>query len=126
MVEDIVLTPEQEAAVTLAEIGWRNVDFDRWRAHRMRVWSQFTDRLRLAATTTSTLSRFWTTFCAAMGSENPSDQGQRQALGNVLSGGNDRAVLRVLRQDTDLVTLMVRLRSEDRRASRQAQMEVPS
>ncbi|HCZ47723.1 MAG TPA: hypothetical protein DCZ11_01820 [Gammaproteobacteria bacterium] len=114
--DGVDLTPLQQRAADLAEIAWRNVDFDRW--DRRKVWEQFTDRVRLAATTTSTLPRYWTVLSAAMGVYDPQHPEARARLASILTGGDDRALLRLMREETELVVLVVRLRSEGRAEER--------
>jgi len=120
MTEEVALTPEQALAADLLEIGWRSVDWDTWGKYRLTVWDQFTDRVRLAATTTSSLPRFWASLSQQMGIGQVRDHEEREALGGILTSGQDRALLRLLRQETDLLVLVVRLRSEGRKAAYEA------
>lgn len=110
--EQIPLTPEQEAGAALAAIAWRYRDAETWRGPL--VWQQFGERLRLAATTTSSLSRMWATLAGELGVAPPNRPEDRTQLAARLTGGGDQGILRAMRQETELIALVVRLANEER------------
>lgn len=108
-----ILTEAQGKAAALAAIAWRYRDSETWRG--LKVWEQFTDRLRLCATTNSSLARAWTALAASLGVESPHRPEDREALADIIGGGEDRVILRILRQETELIALAVRLDNEERK-----------
>lgn len=122
--ETMPLTPEQQAAIDIAQIGWRNIDWETWGRYRRQVWEQYTERLRLAATTTSNLSRFWSVLSAAMGIGQPQRPEDRVRLRELLGRSDARDILHVLRHETEIVVLAVRIASDDRKEQRRMLLEV--
>lgn len=82
---------------------------------------QFEDNIRSAAYT-SRLARFVDAMSCKLSIQVRSDDVSNVQA--VTSSGNDRAILKLLRDETTLLVLMVRLRNEERKAERADAMEI--
>lgn len=111
-----MVTEEQlrETAADLLHILWRGVPGDYKRRYRMNIWQQFEDQVRSAAYTAS-LARFANALCRKLQIAAGRNAEDRRRLEAILNGGNDRDLLKLLREQTTLIVLMVRLRQEEAR-----------
>lgn len=102
---------DQLATDLLAPL-WRGVNSDYKRKYSYSIWKQFEDNVRSAAYT-SRLSHFLSRITQRLGIEiREADAG---TVARVIESGDDRAVLRSLRDETTLLVLMVRVANEERR-----------
>ena len=84
------------------------------------IWQQFEDNVRSAAYT-SNLGKFVSSICAKL---------QAQIKGSdvhlseqILNCGSDKALLKLLREETTLLVLMVRLANQERQEQWKARQE---
>lgn len=82
--------------------------------YRMSIWQQFEDRVRSAAYTSS-LGRFVNSLCLSLGAAIGTNKLDREKADRILNSGNDGALLKLLRDETTLVVLMVRVANQERR-----------
>jgi len=112
----------QTAADLLTAI-WRGIPNNYKSRYRRNIWQQFEDNVRSSAYT-SNLGKFVSTLCwklqAQIGGEDSAD------VERILNGGHDRALLKLLREETTLLVLMVRVANQERQEAwrnRQAERE---
>ena len=108
------MTPEQEKAAELLDIVWRGIPSDYKSRYRMNIWQQFEDNIRSAAYTSS-LGKFVNSLCQKLGASIGRNAEDREAAQIILNSGNDRALLKLLRDETTLLVLLVRVANQERR-----------
>jgi len=99
--------------VDLAWALWRGMDSDYKRKYAMVIWDQFQARLAGEAMATSNLGQYVNSLCSKLGVTFRAYD--VQPVDRVLSSGEDRAILRVMREETALVVVKVRLLNEARK-----------
>lgn len=103
----------QEIADNLLWSVWRGIPDAYKRKYARNIWEQFENNIRNAAYTSS-LSRFFTDLCSRLMVS--IGAGDSEGVAHALTGGEDRAVLRALRDEATTLTLLVRLKNEERKA----------
>lgn len=111
-------------ATALLDVIWRGIPPSYKSRYRRTIWQQFEDNVRSAAYT-SNLGKFINSLCLNLGVElrNGDDV---ETANDALREGDDRAMLKLMREETTLLVLMVRLRNQERREeweARQAEQE---
>lgn len=101
----------KEQATDLLWTIWRGTPAEYKRRYRRNIWQQFEDRVRSAAYT-SNLGKFANLLCLNLGATLGKAQIDRDTAEAVLNSGNDRELLKLLRDETALIVLMVRLRND--------------
>ena len=100
----------QEVADRLLWPLWRGIDPSYKSKYRSSIWQQFEDNIRSAAYT-SRLARFVDNLTQKLDIQvRADDVANVQA---VVASGEDRAILRLLRDETMLLVLYVRLRKAE-------------
>lgn len=66
-----------------------------------------------AAAYTSNLGKFVNLLCLKMSAEIGQNVDDQQVANQVLNSGNDRALLKLLRDETTLLVLMVRIKNQE-------------
>ena len=128
------MNENHERAKTLLAAIWRGIPADYKSRYRRNIWRQFEDNVRSAAYT-SNMGAFINTLCAKMSAQIGQTNEERERAEEVLNSGNDRALLKLMRDETALLVLMVRVdnqarqdewkeRDEERRQE-EAAMELP-
>ena len=103
-----------ERLVLLAHYG---ADFDIWGgARRVRYWDALTEHVIASTFAGPALADWWTAMSAGLPSA-PRNADERADLAGLLAGGDDRAVLTVLRRRAEALVLRVRVIAETRRAA---------
>lgn len=102
-------------AVTLALAAHDGANWDIWGKRRDRYWEAFEANLRAAAMTTS-LDAFCGRYARKMGCTFGRNPEARAAVAAVLDRDDPAAVLRVMRERANGVTLRVRVVVDTRRA----------
>ena len=105
---------EHKQAAELLEIIWRGVPADYKSRYRRSIWQQFEDNIRSAAYT-SNLGKFLDSLCLKLGADigrNGEDRTQAEAI---LQEADAKAMLKLLREETTLLALMVRVANQERR-----------
>ena len=109
----------QEQAADLVMILHRSINWDIWGKLRRRYWTALEENLTGAAYTTS-LPKFLNSICSKMSIDTPGRNAKdRQRLDEILNAGQDRAVLRVFREEVQLPVLTVRVLQADKKAARE-------
>jgi len=113
-------TPQQ-AAADLVLILHRSMDWDTWGKKRLKYWEIYENVVTSAAKTTNSLTRWLNSVCSRMGIVAPGrNEADRTRLQAIISSGRDRELLKVLREEPQLVILLVRAHQEDKKAARVA------
>lgn len=108
---------DAEKLVTLVHLG---TDFTVWGGkRRMRYWDALTERVRAATYSGPTLVSWWGNISADLVSS-PKNEQERLELAQLLGQGNDREVLKYLRNDGAVLVMRVRVISEMRKNARNA------
>jgi hypothetical protein len=90
----------------------------------MTIWQQFENEIRAAAYTAS-LAKFINSICLRMGVNLGRSDGERTVAEDILRTANDRSTLKMLREETTLLVLMVRVDNDKSRAEWEAEHEHP-
>ena len=101
----------REQATDLLWTVWRGIPPDYKSRYRRNIWQQFEDRVRSAAYT-SNLGKFVNSLCLSLGATVGRASIDRETADKVLNSGNDAILLKLLRDETTLIVLKVRLRNE--------------
>lgn len=80
----------------------------------MNIWRQFEEQIKSAAYTNN-LGKFVNSLCGRLNADLGRNAEDRQAVSQILTGGNDRALLKLLHEETTLLVLMVRVANQERR-----------
>lgn len=110
------------AAVDLLTGIWRMIPAEYKSRYRMSIWQQFEDRVRSAAYTNS-LGKFVNSLCSSLQAAPGANAEERVKLEAILNSGHDRELLKLLREQTTLIVLMVRVANQERRDAFLASME---
>lgn len=108
------MTPDHEKAAELLWIVWKGVPADYKSRYRRTIWKQFEDNVRSAAYT-SKLGTFINTLCLKLHATVGKRIDERERAEQILNSGDDRALLKLMREETTLLVLMVRLRNQERK-----------
>lgn len=99
---------------------WRGIPADYKRRYAINIWQQFEDNIRAAAYTSS-LAKFMNTICARLQVRIGGDD--VETVTRVLADGQDRAILRALRDESTAAVLDVRAENDLRRAEWRARRD---
>lgn len=108
------MTPEHERVAELLEIIWRGVPADYKSRYRRSIWQQFEDNIRSAAYT-GDLGKFVSSLCLKLSAQIGRNSEDRAQADMILQQVDARATLKLLREETTLLVLMVRVRNQERR-----------
>ena len=117
------MTEQHQAAADLLAAIWRGIPNEYKSRYRRNIWQQFEDNVRSSAYT-SNLGKFVSSLCLKLQARISGEDSV--GVEQVLNGGHDRALLKLLREETTLIVLMVRVANQDRQEawrSRQAERE---
>lgn len=113
------LAGAERTAELLACLAHRCADWDVWGGPRaVRYWDALASRTRQACYAGPRLAQWWERLTVQMSLTAPQRRADRAILGALLAGGDDAAVLDVLRCQTEAVVLRVRIAADTRRAAR--------
>lgn len=101
-----------EMAADLLEIIWQGIGSEYKSRYRRTIWQQFEDTMRASAYTNN-LGRFVNSACLKLGVVIQSKHTTRAE--EILNSGNDKKLLKLFREETTLIVLMVRVRNQERR-----------
>ena len=102
-----------EAISELMMIIWRGIPADYKSRYRMSIWRQFEDQIRSAAYTNN-LGKFVNSICLKLNAQIGINKTDREHAEFLLNNLNDRQALKLLREETTLIVLMVRIANQDR------------
>lgn len=126
MLADSPLPPLEGPALTaerLVLLLHYGVDFNIWGgSRRIRYWDALTERVKASTYAGPTLASWWSEASTQIVSA-PRDSQERDELAHILSSGNDREVLKVLRSESQVLVLRVRVLSETRKVLRESRSE---
>lgn len=114
------MTEMHEKAAELLIAIWRGVPADYKSRYRASIWQQFEDNVRSAAYT-SNLGKFVNSLCAKLQAQIKA--GDVQESEKILNSGQDKKLLKLLRDETTLLVLMVRLANQERQEEWRAKQE---
>lgn len=100
-------------ATALLTPMWRGTPAAYKSRYRAKIWQQFEDNIRSAAYT-ATLSRFASNLSSRLGVRIAIED--VATVNSVLQSGQDRALLKLLRDEATTCVLLVRLMNEERKA----------
>jgi len=114
----------RDKCVVLAWALWRGMDSDYKRKYARVIWDQFQVRIAGEAQTTNSLSKYVNQLCSKLGVGQLGDGDELAELDAILNCGQDRAILRAMREDTALIVLKVRLLNEERKEEREQRYQL--
>jgi hypothetical protein len=103
-----------QQAADLLETIWRGMPAEYKSRYRMSIWPQFEDQVRSAAYTTN-LGRFVNSLCGKLGATIGSNEAERRQAFAVLETAEAGPLLKLMREETTLLVLMVHIRNQERR-----------
>jgi hypothetical protein len=111
----------KQMAMELLWIAWRGIGSAYKSRYRQTIWEQFENQVRASAYTNN-LGKFINSLCSKLDSQ---IQGQQEIIiaEQILNSGNDKTLLRLFRDETTLIVLMVRVRNQERREAWEARQE---
>ncbi len=107
------MTHDELAAGLLAPL-WRGVSADYKAKYSYSIWQQFEDNIRSAAYT-ARLAEFLSKIVTRLGIDVL--EKDVASVRKIIAGGQDKATLKMLRDDTTLLVLIVRADNERRKES---------
>lgn len=102
---------KQEAATLLMMI-WRGIPGDYKSRYRMTIWEQFENEIRAAAYT-SDLGKFINRLCGRLNATIGIKDEEREVAEHILQTTHDREMLKLMREQTTLLVLMVRVQNQE-------------
>lgn len=111
---------EHEQAAGLLEIVWRGIPPDYKSRYRRNIWQQFEDNIRSAAYT-SNLGKFLNSLCLKLSANVGRNSDDRVQADAILQEADAKAMLKLLREETTLLVLMVRVANQERREAWEAE-----
>lgn len=106
----------ERAKMVLVPI-WRGIPVDYKRRYARNVWQQFEDNVRSAAYTNS-LSKFFNRICSRLQVAIRADD--VKGVNDILASGQDKDILRLMRDEATTIVLMVRVENDARKAEWEA------
>lgn len=104
-----------DQCVHLAWYLWRGMDPQYKQKYARVIWDQFQNRLQGEAMTTANLGQFVNSLCSKLGVHALGIQDDLEIMDSILNSGEDRAILKVFREEVALIVVRVRLWNEQRR-----------
>ena len=112
----------EEMVATLLKMIWRGIPSDYKSRYRMTIWEQFENEIRAAAYTSS-LGKFVSRLCLRLGATIGRTDSERAVSEQILRDIDDRVALKMLREQTTLLVLMVRVDNQEKREEWKAEHE---
>lgn len=92
-----------------------SMDWSVWGSKRLKYWDVFQENVAAAAYTDN-LAKWLNQLCQRMSVLTPGrNEKARARLEEILNSGNDRALLKLLREETQLLVLMVRVAQQEKK-----------
>ena len=108
------MTEIHEQVATMLDIVWQGIPNSYKSKYRQTIWQQFEDNIRDAAGTNNNLGRFINSLCLGLNATPGKNADDRKALLEILNDGNDKAIMKLMRNETLRLVLMVRVRNQER------------
>ena len=115
------MTPEHEQAANLLGIIWKGIPADYKSRYRRSIWQQFEDNIRSAACSTSRMGEFISKLCFKFSASIGRNDEDRMIAKIILQETDAWALLKLLREETTLLVLMVRVANQERREAWEAE-----
>lgn len=109
----------KEKAVQLLTMIWRRIPADYKSRYRMTIWTQFENEIR-AASYTSSLAKFINSICSRLQVNLGANEKERKLAEQILLQADDRKMLKMFREETTLLVLMVRVENDTRKSEWEA------
>jgi hypothetical protein len=107
-------------AMELLWIVWRGIGSAYKSRYRQTIWEQFENTVRAAAYTNN-LGKFINSLCSKLDAQIGQTADERELAKRILNSGNDKSLLKLFRDETTLIVLMVRVRNQEKREAWEAQ-----
>lgn len=118
-------TQDQRTMIaTLLSLIWRGVPSDYKSKYRMTIWSQFEAEIKSAAYT-SNLGKFINSLCGHLGATPGTTDAERALAGELIEtlSHDERSALKLLREQTTYLALVVRIDNQNRRVEWETRQE---
>jgi hypothetical protein len=112
----------REIVATMLKILWRGIPSEYKSRYRMTIWEQFQNQI-VAAAYTSSIARFVNSICSRMGISVGRNEAERGAFEAIIQSIDERKALKMLREETEILVLMVRIDNEEQREQARKEME---
>lgn len=109
-----MVTEIHKMAAELLAIVWRGIPPHFKSRYRLTIWEQFENQVRSAAYTAN-LGKFVNSLCLKLSAAIGLNAADREQADVILQSGQDRLLLKVFREETTLIVLMVRVANQERR-----------
>lgn len=119
MSDEEAISKERIAAELLWPL-WRGIPADYKAKYARNIWEQFENNIRSAAYT-GQVATFYDNICRRLAISPRSEDSA--ALAVILQSGEDRTILKALREETGYLSLLVRIRNDERKAAYEQQQE---
>lgn len=106
----------RQMTTTLLRFIWEGIPADYKSRYRMTIWEQFENEIRAAAYTSS-LPKFINTICLRLRADIGHTSSGRALAEVILRDADEAAMLKMLREETTLLVLMVRVGNEEKRSA---------
>jgi hypothetical protein len=113
------MTLLHQMAANLLWIVWRGIGGGYKSRYRQTIWEQFENTVRASAYTNN-LGKFINSLCSKLDVQLGSKADEAKEAEIILNSGNDKALLKLFRDETTLIVLMVRVRNQERREAWEA------
>ena len=104
----------RQMAANLLMAIWRGIPADYKSKYRMNIWEQFENQVRSAAYT-SNLAKFANSISLKLAATIGVTPEEREQAERILNSGQDRALLKIMREQTTILVLMLRVENQARR-----------
>ena len=110
---------KREMAAALLWAVWRSINSDYKSRYRRTIWEQFENTVRASAYTNN-LGKFINRLSLKLNA--PIKNEFTAEVEGIINSGDDKTLLKIIREETTLVVMMVRLKNEERLADYEAKM----
>jgi len=104
----------QAQAATLLKYIWRGIPAEYKSRYRMTIWQQFEDEIKAAAYT-SNLASFISRLCGRFQASIGRTDAERAAAEAILRSADDKEMLKLIREQTIYLVLLVRIDNQAER-----------
>lgn len=98
-----------DLAVALLYAIWHSIDNDFKSAYKMSIWQIFEDRVRVAAGQNGTLVKFASQLARTVNAPIGRNADDRSNAQGVIESGQDRELLRLYREETPYIVMLLRV-----------------
>jgi hypothetical protein len=102
-------------ATDMLYAAWKGIDPEFKSRYRAKIWQIFEDRIRVAAGQNGNLAGFISQLARSLQAFIGTNAAHRDMARKAIDAGNDRDVLRLLREETPYVVLLIRMEMQKER-----------